>query len=146
MQKGSPDQTARLFVGKVNSVHLGSDPPLSWMCTRIDGVSSDGGETYRVTFEFQYNSRLWMFTGEWIDPDTGLPVPKNKYNTDENAPLEKRFFEVYDQIDFHVLGLDFSKALGTSLAGAKNIAEKNAAIVKSANNMPQNIEFDVVFN
>ncbi len=117
MQKGSPDQTARLFVGRVNSSFIGDDPPLSWMCTRIDGVSSDGGETYRVTFEFQYNSRLWLFTGDWIDPETDLPVPFADWNTprDDNGQHgENKDFRIYDEIDFNILGIDFSKGLGVS--------------------------------
>jgi len=140
MQKGSPDQTARLFVGKVNSRFIGDDPPLTWMCTRIDGVSSDGGETYRVTFEFQYNSRLWLFTGEWIDPETGLPVPIKDYDN-PGAPEEQRPFRVYNEIDFGILGIDFSKALGVPLGSSDKAKAAEAKLSLYAKNSP-----DALFN
>jgi len=140
MQKGSPDQTARLFVGTVNSRFIGNDPPLSWMCTRIDGVSSDGGTTYRVTFEFQYNPLLWLFTGEWIDPETGLPVPRKDYDNPD-APEEQRAFRIYDEVDFDILGIDFTAALGTPLRAKNRAKAAEAKLRLYAKNSP-----DALFN
>ena len=108
------------------------------MCTRIDGVSNDGGETYRVTFEFQYNSRLWAFTGQWIDPETDLPVPVKDYDR-RTAPEEERTFRVYDEIDFGILGIDFSKALGVSLKPSSKAKAASAKLRLYAKSSPDSL-------
>jgi len=43
----------------------------TWLCTSITGVSSDGGETYQVTYTFEYRSETWDVKLAWADQETG---------------------------------------------------------------------------
>lgn len=108
VESGSPDIKSRKFVGTVNSRSLGlkksgrgNDGPRTWLCTRIDGTSNDGGETYNVTYEFQYNPFEWGFSAEWIDPKTGQPA-----FTDLTGE-ESKFYQIYPEKDFYELGIRF---------------------------------------
>ena len=106
VEVGSPSRKARTFVGAVNSRALGkakTDGPGYWLCTRIDGVSNDGGTTYNVTYEFQHNAGTWDVFVEWIDPETGLPVPSRDYNNKQ--PGEAVTYEIYRRADFGALNL-----------------------------------------
>lgn len=74
---------ARQYVGTINELALfgdpndegSGDPPRTWLCSRIDGVSDDGGKTYNVTYEFQYNPETWDPVVVFVNPETGKPVP-----------------------------------------------------------------------
>jgi hypothetical protein len=105
MERGSPDQKARDFVGAINSKAIGMSGPRTWLCTRIDGTSNDGGDTYKVTYEFQYNRELWMFVGIWIDPTTDKPVPSKDFDAEGE---EYKIFRVYPEHDFNLLGIKFA--------------------------------------
>ena len=107
VENGSPDVKARIFVGTVNKKAVGKnnlDGPRKWLCSRIDGTSNDGGTTYNVTYEFQHNFLEWGAFVEWIDPETGLPVPFKDRNTNE----ESFFYEVYREEDFTSLNIAFT--------------------------------------
>ncbi|MHC4145162.1 MAG: hypothetical protein ACYSUD_10330 [Planctomycetota bacterium] len=114
MEKGSPDQKARDFVGTVNSKAIGIDGPRTWLCTRVDGTSNDGGDTYKVTYEFQYNKELWIFIGIWIDPTTDKPVPSKDFDGEGE---EFKVFRVYDEADFSKLGIKFEGVVGGGRPG-----------------------------
>lgn len=74
---------ARAFIRHINSQAIfgdpnvpgTGDPPRTWLCTRIDGVSDDAGLTYNTTYEFQYRSETWDPVLVFTDPETGKPVP-----------------------------------------------------------------------
>lgn len=108
LEKGSPDAKSRSNVGRVNSLPIGGDPANTWLCTRIDGVSNDGGDTYIVAYEFQRNEDGWFFEADWIDPETGAPVPEEDINTGR----ETIAFDVYRKADFRQLSIGFSGAIG----------------------------------
>jgi hypothetical protein len=97
----SPAFKSRNFVGRTNSGTWGGDPPGSWLCTRIEGVSDDGGQTFNVTYEFQYNIDTWLATVVFIDPDTGRP-PENLI---EGEGLKQ--VQVYPRVDFNLLNLGY---------------------------------------
>ena len=104
VESGSPSLKARQFVGTVNSRSIGKssvDGPSFWLCTRIDGVSNDGGVLYNVTYEFQHNREKWLGSVEWIDPETGLPISKS----DQNTGFETLRYEIYPAEDFGQLGI-----------------------------------------
>jgi hypothetical protein len=108
IESGSPDIKSRKYVGTVNSKALGisksgrgKDGPRTWLCTRIDGTSNDGGKTYNVTYEFQYDHLEWGFVATWIDKKTGQPA-----FTDLTGE-ESIFYETYDEEDFNDLGILF---------------------------------------
>ena len=48
-----PRAKAMRFVGHVDPARIFGDPSRSWKCTRMDGVSTDGKQSYLVTYEFQ---------------------------------------------------------------------------------------------
>lgn len=74
-ESAAPDGKANAYVGKVNSDIFGGQPAHGWLCTRIEGTSDDGGQTYTVTYEFQRNKESWLATVVYIDPETGRPPP-----------------------------------------------------------------------
>lgn len=99
---------ARDYVGTINSVAVFGETGVHyWMCTRIDGVSDDGGKTYNVTYEFQRNPDTWNPVVIYVDPNTQLPV------TDaETLPPGLNVvngigrFRIYRATDFNGLGLN----------------------------------------
>ncbi len=95
LEETSPGSKARQYVGKVNSGEVFSSDPGTWMCTAITGRSNDGGETYEVTYDFQYNPDGWQPHVVYIDPATGRPHPD----------AESQTAQVYESIDFMNLEL-----------------------------------------
>jgi len=100
-ENASPAFKSRLFVGKTNSTTWGNDPPGTWLCTRIEGVSDDGGQTFNVTYEFQHNRDTWAATVVFIDPDTGRP-PEGLVNG-----TGLKHVQVYQRADFYQLNLGY---------------------------------------
>lgn len=96
---------ARDYVGKVNSVAIFGEAGIRyWMCTRIDGVSDDGGMTYNVTYEFQRHPDSWDATVIYVDPETGQPVP------DPVTDIGIKTVQIYRAVDFDRLGLTIPDA------------------------------------
>jgi len=96
----SPGGLAFAFVGKVNSTSFVGIPKGMVLCTRINGVSEDGGKTFKTDYEFQVNFYKWEAQVIYIDQDTGLPL--------EGATIDnkgKARVPIYDEIDFNVLNL-----------------------------------------
>ena len=69
----SPGILSLEYVGKINGSFFAGADAGKWLCTRIEGQSDDGGQTYTVTYEFQKNDDGWDATVLYIDPDTGRP-------------------------------------------------------------------------
>ena len=65
-----PRDKNKLYVGHMNSPGVFGDPPDMWLCTRLDGVSDDGGATSNVTYEFQRNPDSWNPYIAPTDPET----------------------------------------------------------------------------
>ncbi len=103
-----------------------------WLCTGIDGESSDGGRTFLVTYKFQraQKGNTWDPMLVYIDPETDAPVaglninggdgplsltgePPNKTG-DPNQVGRKRF-QVYPETDFNELNLDFGQGGGAGI-------------------------------
>lgn len=115
LEAGSPDAKARQYVGTTNAKPVGKDPPRSWLCTRIEGSSNDGGKTYSVNYEFQYNvvtfteagrvkrNGAWGFLARFIDKETGFPILTEDLNTGK----ETLFYLVYEEEDFSALDIAF---------------------------------------
>lgn len=59
----NPVLEAQDFVGVIDATE-------QWLCTRVDARSEDGGATYLVTYEYQFNRDGWNPVVEWIDPET----------------------------------------------------------------------------
>lgn len=98
-----PGDKNRLYVGKINSVGIFDDPPHWWMCTRLDGVSDDGGATSNVTYEFQRNPESWNPFVTPTDPATGNPRALTP--ADQLIPNAARTVRISEAIDFWPLNL-----------------------------------------
>lgn len=99
----NPQGKARLYVGTINGTGVFNDGPHYWMCTRLDGVSDDGGATFNVTYEFQRNPDSW---DPWIiftDPETGKPVVLTPEEATSGETVKQ--VVVYRQMDFWALNL-----------------------------------------
>lgn len=90
LEEASPGDKARLYVGKINETEVFSSSVGTWMCTAIQGRSNDGGATYEVTYDFQYNADGWQPRVVYIDPSTGRP----------HVEAESTVAEIYESIDF----------------------------------------------
>jgi len=95
LELSSPGSKARQYVGKINSEEVFGSDAGTWMCTAITGRSNDGGETYEVTYDFQYNPEGWQPVVTYIDPTTGRPHPD----------AESVTAQIYESIDFANLEL-----------------------------------------
>jgi hypothetical protein len=71
----NPLQKAKQFLNKFNSAPFLGDDPQMWLCTRIEGTTQDGGETFLVNYEFQLNPGGWLATAVYQDPTNGGQVP-----------------------------------------------------------------------
>jgi hypothetical protein len=98
-ENSSPEARARAFVGTVNSGPWKGDAARFWLCTRIEGNSDDGGETYDVAYEFQRNPNTWDALVVFIDPETNKP-PNGLV---DGTGLKT--YQVYPATDFNFLEL-----------------------------------------
>lgn len=71
----SPAAQAKEYVGTMNQVPWQDGGLYTWLCTRIEGISRDGGETYEVDYEFAYNPETWWAVVVYIDPETNQIPP-----------------------------------------------------------------------
>lgn len=94
-----PDDLASLYVGLVNSTSWRGNPPRSWLCARIEGRSTNGGQSYEVSYEFQHNQDLWEARVVFIDPDTKEPFANSQ------PGIEIGLYQVYQEADFNDLNL-----------------------------------------
>ncbi len=107
-ETGNPSALAKAHIGRVNSAPIWGEDARRWLCTRLDGVSTDFGSTYTVNYEFQRSERLrYAPTGFYSSWDVLLV-----FEDDEGRPIENPVFgesmkriEVVGESDFSVLGL-----------------------------------------
>ena len=68
----NPGPISRRFTARVNSSAWLGLAAGTVLCLSINGVSDDGGNYYRVSYDFLYDP-LDLFTGisAWVDPETG---------------------------------------------------------------------------
>jgi hypothetical protein len=74
-ESSNPGAKSIATTGKVNSASLGSGTyaARTLLCLGIEGESTDGGETYDVTYSFQYRPGTWKAAVVYIDPETDRP-------------------------------------------------------------------------
>lgn len=95
---------SKAFTGKANETSLsGEDPRGSWLCSRLGAATDDGGASYNVTYEFQYNVDGWLdATIVYIDPKTGRPGDGVGFSPLPNGIAA---FQVTHTEEFHDLDL-----------------------------------------
>lgn len=117
-ESSSPGAKSQAYAGKVNGPNqfslAGSAAARTWLCTAIVGRSYDGGETYRVSYDFEYAPTHtdefgetvggWDQESYWLDPETGRP-PTTFCVDPEVYPLAKVIVKVYDEANFNNLNL-----------------------------------------
>lgn len=89
--------------GRVNSVALGSGTYAikTLLCLGIDGVSTDDGATWQVTYRFQYRPETWDATVVYTDPETDRPHKDISFSPADGVVT----VEVYPEADFTSLSL-----------------------------------------
>jgi len=99
LEPEDPESKSIDFTGTINQRDFRGDPQDVWLCTGIEGTSTDGGLTYDVTYNFARNPDTWSASIVFIDPATSLPV--------ENPVLGESFrtLRVYPRTDFDQLNL-----------------------------------------
>lgn len=102
-ERESPRGRSKRFVGKVNDSNWNGEPPRTWLCTRIDGRSDDGGKTYITTYEFAFKEDTWDVDLVFTDQETGKP-PVDADNPKGNGVL--RGLKVYFEENFAALQLE----------------------------------------
>lgn len=104
LETGFPGDTAKTYVGKVNTGGWSIDPASTarqWLCTGIVGRSSDGGLTWSVNYTFEFNEGDW--DTEWLYFDSDGKKPNDVKDTDPiNGYLKA---QIYEEIDFNGLNL-----------------------------------------
>jgi hypothetical protein len=95
----SPLSLAAQYVGKLNDDTWEGGAARTWMCTGIVGNSDDSGDTYRVTYTFQYRIDTWDEVVMWHDPHDGKPP------ADLVADTGYKTYQLYPVIDFDGLDL-----------------------------------------
>ncbi len=91
----APEDLARTYVGKVNSLTWRGDGSRKWMCNAINGGSQDGGAHWDNIYEFQFRDDTWDVEVVWFDSATGRPPD----DADVTA------VEIYETIDFNALDI-----------------------------------------
>lgn len=69
-----PSATKLGYVGTVNNATIWGYAARTLLCRRIEGVSTDGGLTWEVTYEFQLRPQTWDQQIPFRDPTTGQPA------------------------------------------------------------------------
>jgi hypothetical protein len=91
---------SKWYTGKVNSGGFpGIDPTAvarTWLCTEISGDSNDGGNTYNVTYSFQYKPDTWDATVVFNDFTTGKPP----ITGDLSQAIKT--YQIYEEVDFNM--------------------------------------------
>jgi len=100
-ERYSPHDTAKKYVGRINYLGIWGYGARELLSTRISGVSNDGGQSYEVTYEFQYNADTWDATLVYRDQKTGLPPQGLR------AGEGIKTVQIYPTISFSGLGLQF---------------------------------------
>lgn len=95
----NPTPKSRQYVGRVNSTRWYGGAAGTWLCVGIEGDSDDGGQTYKVSYSFQYNPDGWNPVVRHRDPQTGLPA---FFNVFERSVITA---EVYRSANFGALRL-----------------------------------------
>ena len=107
-ETGNPSLKARANIGRVNSLPIWGEDARRWLCTRLDGTSTDFGSTYTVNYEFQRSELLRYSPTDTYSSWDALLV----FEDDEGRPIENPVFgesmktvQIAGEVDFNTLGL-----------------------------------------
>lgn len=102
-EAASPFAKSVANVGKINSVALGSGAfaEKTLLCVGIEGTTTDDGETWQVSYRFQYSARTWVAEVVYTDPETGMPAEGVVIATNTGY----KQVDAYGEVDFTGLNL-----------------------------------------
>lgn len=100
-ESNDPSAKAVANVGYVNSATIWGYSARTLLCRAIRGVSRDGGDSWVVTYEFQYNPDTWDVTIYFKDDETGRVM--NGVTAGDGIET----YEVYPEKSFASLNLSF---------------------------------------
>ena len=63
----------------------------------FEAYSDDGGQTWNCTYSFDYDAASWQHVDIWKDESGRIP-----------RDATRQFFDVYQQSNYALLGLDFT--------------------------------------
>ena len=91
------------YQGTVNSVTWRGYGARKWLCLGISWYSEDGGLTYIITYQFQYNPNNYDVDVFWREPTTG----KVPFDATDIAvqPDAGKTYTIYEETDFNNLNL-----------------------------------------
>lgn len=93
-----PRVKSREFMQRVNKFPVFSGAARTYLCSRINGRTTDGGKSYEVGYEFLYNPLGWDATVVFRDPKTNLPIAAPTADAVKSV-------RIYSEIDFSRLRL-----------------------------------------
>jgi hypothetical protein len=94
------------YQGTVNLLPWAKGAHRTWLCREISSSTNDNGETFTVTYRFQYKSDNWLVWVAYIDDRTGKPpedVGQRKGNGGLDQTDARKVFNIYEQKDFRKL-------------------------------------------
>lgn len=104
-ESSSPITNAITYVGAVNSSSVGSYSARTLLCIGIEGVSTDDGANYSVSYRFQYKANTWQQDAVYIDSETGQPHKDVSLAPTKDGVTED--INLYPEANFNTLNLDF---------------------------------------
>jgi len=105
-ESSHPLTKALTYVGKINSVALGSGTFAigTLLCLGIEGDTTDGGESYSVSYRFQYRPGTWVATVVYIDPETDRPHADVSISGVDGV----EYVDIYNEVNFTALALPWA--------------------------------------
>ena len=97
IENAPPTARMRAMVGRVNQFSLGAYSANELLFRDLDATSTDGGNTWRTTYVFQFDSDRHRHRDSYHGPDGRVP-----------SDAVEQVFDVILEADFSSLGLDFS--------------------------------------
>lgn len=101
LESKPPLEKSKAFTEHLNKRTFLGSGPRTWLCTSITGVSSDGGQTYQVTYVFEFSQDKWDTTLAWRDEETGA-IPDDV----DTQPEALKAFQLQPTANFQDLDLE----------------------------------------
>lgn len=105
LESEHPLNKAIQFVDKTNSKSFLGTKERTWLCRAITGVSGDSGETYQVTYQFEFKAENWDVFIFWADKNTG-EIPAEVAEKPSAFTESAKFFQLQRTADFGKLKLE----------------------------------------
>lgn len=99
LEDEDPLNKAIEFVEHTNSRTFLGTRPRTWLCTSINGVSNDSGETFQVTYVFEFREETWDAVLAFTDKETGAIPSDVDTQADAQRPFQLQPTADFGQLD-----------------------------------------------